>query len=98
MREYICGVGDRLEKETNMRALTLAAALALTLAGGGAFAQQGAGPVATACKDDLAKLCAGKSHENREARSCLEANKAKVTAACKTALETTGGGQGKGRK
>lgn len=60
-----------------------------------AVAQQG--PVATACKDDIAKLCAGKSHENREVRTCLEANKSKVSAACKTALETTGGGKGMGQ-
>lgn len=57
-----------------------------------ALAQQG--PVATACKDDIAKLCAGKSHQNREVRSCLEASKDKVSAACKTALDTTGGGRG----
>lgn len=52
--------------------------------------------MASACNDDIAKLCAGKTHENREARTCIEANKDKVSAACKTALETTGGGQGKG--
>lgn len=80
-----------------MRTITLATALALALAGGTAFAQQGTGPVAAACNDDIAKLCAGKSHGNREARTCLEANKAKVSAACKAALETTGGGQGKGQ-
>ena len=73
----------------------MAAAVALTVGAGAAMAQQGQGPVATACNDDLAKLCAGKSHGNREARSCLETNKAKVSAACKTALDTTGGGKGK---
>lgn len=72
------------------------AALALTVAAGAAFAQQGQGPVASACNDDLAKLCADKTHENREARMCLEANKDKVSVACKTALETTGGGKGMG--
>ena len=57
-----------------------------------AFAQ---GPVATACKDDIAVHCAGKSHVNREIRNCLEANKAKVSAACRAVLETTGmGGMG----
>jgi cysteine rich repeat protein len=55
------------------------------------------GPVATMCKDDIAKYCAGKTHGDREVRACLEANKAKVSADCKTALETTGGGKGKGR-
>ncbi|MDX2155752.1 MAG: hypothetical protein SFW09_04500 [Hyphomicrobiaceae bacterium] len=72
----------------------VAAALGLAVLGSAAFAQSG--PVATACKDDLAKLCAGKKHESREARTCLEENKAKVAAACKAALESTGGGQGKG--
>lgn len=70
---------------------------ALILAAGSALAQQGTGPVASACADDIAKYCAGKSHENREARTCLEANKAKVSAACKSALDSTGGGQGKGQ-
>lgn len=75
---------------------TIAAAVVMVVLGSGVvIAQQG--PVATACKDDIAKLCAGKSHENREVRNCLEANKAKVSAACKTALETTGGGKGMGQ-
>jgi hypothetical protein len=78
--------------------MTLGAAAMVALLGGSAFAQQGSGPVATACADDLAKYCAGKSHGNREARTCLEANKAKVSAACKTALDTTGGGKGKANK
>lgn len=70
-------------------ALTLAtAALATT-----AVAQSG--PVATACKDDIAKVCAGKPHDGG-VRVCLETNYDKVTAACKTALDTTGGGRGKG--
>jgi hypothetical protein len=53
------------------------------------------GPVATACKDDIAKICAGKPHDG-EVRVCLESNYEKVSAACKTALDTTGGGRGKG--
>jgi Cysteine rich repeat len=55
----------------------------------GAWAQQG--PVATACKDDIPKFCAGKEHGQGEVRACLEAHKDKVSAACKAALETTGG-------
>lgn len=74
--------------------LMTSAAVALIVSAGAAAAQSG--PVSSACKDDLAKYCAGKSHESREARSCLEANKDKVSAACKTALEQTGGGKGKG--
>lgn len=80
-----------------MRILALAAGALLATLAGSAWAQQGTGPVATACAADLAKYCAGKSHENREARTCLEANKGKVSSACKTALDTTGGGKGKGR-
>ena len=82
-----------------MRFLSMiAGGAALAMMSSAAIAQQGAGtgPVATACESDIAKHCAGKSHAGREIRTCLEANKAKVTAACKTALETTGGGQGKG--
>ncbi|MBU2532632.1 MAG: cysteine rich repeat-containing protein [Alphaproteobacteria bacterium] len=59
----------------------------------GAMAQTG--PVATACKDDIAKYCAGLGHGNRQTRSCLEANVEKVSASCKSALETTGGGRGR---
>ena len=66
---------------------------------GSSFAQQpgkgpGQGPVITQCKDDIAKFCAGKSHDG-EVRTCLESKKAEVTAACKTALDTTGGGKGR---
>jgi hypothetical protein len=55
------------------------------------FAQSG--PVAIACKDDIHKLCAGKEHGQGEVRACLEANKEKVSPACREALETTGGGR-----
>ena len=61
-----------------------------------ALAQQGPGmgPVAAACGDDIAKLCPGKEHgRGGEVRDCMEANKAKVSAACKKALETTGWGR-----
>ena len=79
---------------------TLAIASCLALAAVSAsLAQQpgkgpGQGPVITQCKDDIAKFCAGKSHDG-EVRACLEAKKAEVTVACKTALDTTGGGQGR---
>jgi hypothetical protein len=55
------------------------------------------GPVATACKDDITKLCAGKEHGQGDVRACLESNKDKVSAACKTALDTTGPGKGQGQ-
>lgn len=71
---------------------TIATALSLCTAFAvGAWAQQG--PVATACKDDIPKYCAVKEHGQGEVRACLEANKDKVTTACKAALDTTGGGR-----
>lgn len=72
---------------------TMAAVVALMTSA--AFAQQG--PVATACKDDIPKYCAGKEHGQGDVRACLEANKEKVSAACKTALDTTGPGKGAGQ-
>ena len=69
--------------------------LAITALTAGVWAQQG--PVATACKDDILKYCAGKEHGQGEVRACLEANKDKVSAACKTALDTTGPGKGMGQ-
>jgi hypothetical protein len=53
------------------------------------------GPVATGCKEDIAKLCQGKPHDG-EVRICLETNYDKVSSACKKALDTTGGGRGQG--
>jgi hypothetical protein len=67
----------------------------LAIAASISIASAQTGPVATACKDDIAKLCAGKAHDG-EVRICLETNYDKVAAACKAALDTTGGGRGKG--
>ena len=53
------------------------------------------GPVGTACEGDIASLCAGKTHSG-EVRACLQADYAKVSVACKTALDNTGGGRGPG--
>lgn len=75
--------------------MAMVAAFAAAAASMPALAQKG--PVAQACKDDIAAHCAGKSHQNREVRNCLEANKDKVSAACKTALDNTGPGKGMGR-
>jgi hypothetical protein len=80
--------------------MAIAAGLAIA-ASASAFAQNG--PVATACKDEIVLHCAGNRHQNREVRNCLEANKSKVSDACKIALGSTGprkgmggmGGQGK---
>lgn len=61
---------------------------------GAASAQTG--PVAQSCSGDIAKYCAGKAHGSGEIRNCLEENKAKLSAGCKIALDTTGGGRGQG--
>lgn len=73
---------------------TMMATIAFT---GAALAQgAGQGPVAKACVDDIAKLCAGKEHGGGMVRGCLEANKDKVSAECKAALDSTGPGRGMG--
>ena len=79
---------------TSIRRALISAAISLG-AITGAVAQQG--PVATACAADMEKFCAGKTHVQREMRNCLEANKDKVSANCKTALDTTGPGKGMGK-
>lgn len=69
---------------------TVAATLALAAP---APAQPGAGPVAAACQQDIEKLCAKAEHGQGAVRACLETNKARVSAACTQALETTGPGR-----
>ncbi len=76
------------------RTISLAAITAMAFVSP-AFAQQG--PVAMSCKGDIAKYCADKEHGKGEVRACLEAAKDKVTEECKTALDTTGPGQGNGQ-
>jgi hypothetical protein len=73
---------------TRLAAIAFASAAFAT----GALAQ--GGPVATDCASDIAKLCSGKPHDG-SVRICLETNYGKVSAACKTALDSTGGGRGK---
>ena len=77
-----------------MKFLTLTSAFMLAGAILPAFAQTG--PVAKACTSDIAKLCSGKPHDG-SVRICLETNYEAVSDACKKALDTTGGGRGKGR-
>jgi hypothetical protein len=77
-----------------LKAIAVATLASLSLT---CIASAQGGPVATACKDDIPKLCAGKEHGQAEVRACLEANKDKVSAACKTALDTTGPGKGQGQ-
>jgi hypothetical protein len=71
-----------------LKVLTLAAST-LIFSGGLATAQQG--PVGSACIDDIQKFCAGMEHGQGQVRACLEDNKDQVSAACRTALETTRG-------
>lgn len=81
-----------------IKSLVAAAAMTTLAFATPALAQAGpgAGPVAVACKDDIAKHCAGKEHGAGDVRKCLEAKKAEVSGPCKTALDTTGPGKGMG--
>ncbi|WP_205944979.1 cysteine rich repeat-containing protein, partial [Pelagibius litoralis] len=74
-----------------IRVIAIATSINL-FAVGAVFAQTQSGPVASACAADLETYCAGQTHGSGEARACLEANKDKVSAACKAALDATGGG------
>ena len=73
---------------------TMFASMACSLALIASAAAQ-TGPVAVQCKDDIAKLCASETHNGR-VRFCLEDNHDKISKACQQALDTTGGGRGKG--
>ncbi|MCW2285128.1 hypothetical protein M2323_002952 [Rhodoblastus acidophilus] len=60
------------------------------------LAQAQRGPVASACASDIETYCKGLPHVNRRVRECLVQNKDKVSAPCKQALDSTGGGRGCG--
>ena len=60
-----------------------------------AFSQ--AGPVATQCAKDIETYCAGKGHSSGQTRTCLQANRNKVSAECRQALDTTGPARGRSR-
>jgi hypothetical protein len=83
-----------MKKIVAAAALSVAAAASVLAQTPGKGKGQGQGPVITQCKDDIGKFCAGKPHDG-EVRACLEARRAEVTAACRTALDTTGGGRGR---
>lgn len=72
----------------------MAASAVVIVASGLSVAAQ-TGPVAKACQNDIAKMCADRPHDG-SVRICLEMNYESVSAACKRALDTTGGGRGKG--
>ncbi len=57
----------------------------------------GAGPVAQQCAAEIKEYCADKTHQAGAVRNCLAAQKSKLSADCRKALETTGGpGRGSG--
>lgn len=70
-----------------IRSIFLAGALAIGFTVGTA-AQTG--PVAQACKKEIAEFCASKGHGAAQTRTCLEAKRKSLSAACLKALETTG--------
>ncbi len=53
----------------------------------------GTGPVVAACQNETEQLCEGKEHGSGAIRACLEANRAKLSAECKNALDSTGPGR-----
>lgn len=53
------------------------------------------GPVASQCATDIQNYCTGKQHGSGQVRACLTANRDKVSAACREALDTTGPGRGR---
>jgi hypothetical protein len=82
------------EAEKNMHNLALIVAVGgFLIMAVPAIAQTG--PVATACAADIPQFCAGKGHGNRQTRSCLEANREKLSQRCRSALDSTGGGRRK---
>jgi hypothetical protein len=68
----------------------LAVGIALTVAGASFVLAQPSGPVATACKVDIATLCPNLPH-NGSVRACLTEHESKVSASCKHAFGSTGG-------
>jgi hypothetical protein len=77
-------------------AIFILAAIA-SMAVGAALAQPatgtpgtGIGPVATACKDDIAKYCPNEEHGQGEVRRCLQQHHDEVSEACRNALDNTG--------
>ena len=54
----------------------------------------GRGPLAAACGADIQANCAGQA--GRGVRQCLTDNQSKISAACKTALESLPPGRGPG--
>jgi hypothetical protein len=73
-----CGqasTGVSLNWSTAMRMLLVAVTVATS-----AFGQTG--PVAALCTQDIQTCCANKGHGSRQTRTCLEANRDKLSAEC----------------
>ncbi|HSS13358.1 MAG TPA: hypothetical protein VLL04_05680 [Rhizomicrobium sp.] len=74
----------------------LAVAVLLTTSAAGAFAQGAGAPPPggggmAACREDAQKFCADKTGPDR--RTCMEANKDKLSEACKAARAARAAGQ-----
>lgn len=78
-------------REIGMKNILLAIGILL---GAGLPALAQTGPVGSQCAADIQQFCAGKKHGSGDVRACLEANRDKVSVACKGALDTTGPGRG----
>jgi len=76
-----------------IRNVLLAAAIVVVSAS--SALAQGTGPASTQCATDIQTFCAGKGHGSGQTRSCLDANRDKVSADCRDALDTTGPGRGR---
>jgi hypothetical protein len=75
--------------------MTILAALLLAAGASGALAQGAGAPPGggrmAACRDDAQKFCADKTGPDR--RACMEANKDKLSDACKAARAARASGQ-----
>jgi Cysteine rich repeat len=69
---------------TIIKAITIAVFTAASFSS--AAQAQGNGRLA-ACKDDIQKFCASEPRGQGKVRACLQSNKDKVSADCKTALD-----------
>ncbi|CCE04855.1 conserved exported hypothetical protein [Bradyrhizobium sp. STM 3843] len=74
---------------------TVLLAAAIVVASATSALAQGTRVVSAQCATDIQTFCAGKGHGSGQTRSCLEANRDKVSADCRHALDTTGPGRGR---
>ena len=74
-----------------------AAGLAMAMSGTAMAQGTGTGPVATACKKEIVRFCAKAGHGAAQTRTCLQGHRKQLSKACRTALDSTGGGKGRNR-